>query len=199
MQFVPVRSALPSLIALAVILAGCTGAAPQASESSPDTTSENRYVRNDSLVFDYGGGPQIVDGGITYRTDYEGVTEYATRINTRNATRRFNFSVINSEAATFVNETNFENATLVVYQQFPSSSYPRVWVERVTYDGTHISIRLRNSNMGKENAGGTGDLVLKTVFVRVYSSNRSAPIVIRYGDGDVKVEATRSGMNVTVD
>jgi len=173
-------------VAATLVLAGCAGAGPtDDTATSPlpsDTTTEPPTTTPsatppattttppagspgyDVTVFDSGWtGYPILEDGLVYPDDFEAnASYYATLLTDASDTERFNRSQLTDDAEQFVDETDFETASLVVVQAYPKSSVPDYRVESMTRDGDRLDIRINDSS-----EMGTDDITLETVLIRV--------------------------------
>lgn len=133
-------------------------------ETAPTTPAGRPVTDYEVYVFDHGGIESAsFEGGITHASDGEYDTRYyVTAATSADDASRFNHSVLSPNASTFVRETSFENASLVVIQAFPASSHPDYRVEKVRRaDGT-VHVAINDSSYGA-----TADITVETVLVRV--------------------------------
>lgn len=151
---------LVALLCLA-LLAGCV----DRSRSTDTPTGPDMGVPvtdYETLVFDLApSSDPLIEGGIAF--DDEGDEQYyVTLLASAAETDRFNHSLLPSDAGEFVDTVSFEDESLVVIQAFPASSVPDYRVESVTRDGPTLHVSINDSS-----AGGTDDVTVETVFVRV--------------------------------
>lgn len=144
-----------------VAIAGCVST-PPAGTTTPPPNSTPRY---DAYVFDHAGvDSPAIEGGIRYSStgDYTR-RNYVTIVESRSDADRFNRDALDDGAEAFVENTSFDDAYLVVIQEFPASSAPDYRVDRVesTDSGLHVFIN-------DSSPGGTADITVETVLVRVH-------------------------------
>lgn len=157
-RFVPVL-----LVGLAVIVAGCVAS------QNPARTQEP--IQFETYVFDHGGaGASAIQGGITYAPDTGEHQNYVTLITSRDETTRLNESVLDAGAATFIEDTDFDKEYLIAIQEFPASSAPDYRVEGVERVGEQVRVTINDSSRG-----GTTDITVETVLVRVTRGDRDLP------------------------
>jgi len=155
-------------VASVLVLAGCGGAGPADGTTTgpPTTTPSGSAPDYEAFVFDSGlTGHPIIEGGITPDDQFGNTSYYATLLTDASQTERFNRSQLPDEAEQFVEETDFEMASLVVLQSYPRSSVPDYRVESVTRDGGRLDVRINDSS-----AMGTDDITVETVLIRVEHS-----------------------------
>lgn len=163
------RSTLAAcLFAVVIVLAGCGGPGPgdTVSETPTDTQTQNGPAY-EALVFDSGlTDSPVIEGGLVPAVGHAGTEHYyGTLLTDAGATDRFNWSLLPEDAAAFVEETDFETASLVVVQAYPKSSVPDYRVESVARSGDRLHIRINDSSHV-----GTDDITLETVLLRVHHS-----------------------------
>jgi len=164
-----------AVCALTVVLAfaGCSGTGPAGSPTdtssptataTPDTPTPPQTGSYDVIVLDSGPAAYpVIEGGLVPNiTSPPTERHYGTLLSDSSAVNRFNHSVLPDDATTFVEETDFETASLLVVQAYPKSSVPDYRVESVTRDGDRLHVRLNDSSHI-----GTDDITLETVIVRV--------------------------------
>lgn len=155
-------------VAFVLVLAGCSGTGPtDGTTTSPSHTTAEPPAGSlgyDVTVFDSGWtGQPILEGGLAYPDDFDAnASHYATLLTDASDTERFNRSQLPDDIERFVDETDFETASLVVVQAYPKSSVPDYRVESVTRDGGRLDVRLNDSS-----EMGTDDITLETVLIRV--------------------------------
>jgi hypothetical protein len=102
---------------------------------------------------------------------------------------------VNPKAATFIDETNLENATLVVYQRFPDGEASVLARAQVTYSQGRIVVEPSGSNRIRgESAGGNGTLYMTTFLIRVHHRDQATPIEVYHTS---EITATESGTTIT--
>lgn len=164
------RSTLAAgMLAVVIALAGCGGLGPVDEPTDTDTPTRTNTQTQDSpayeaLVFDSGmTDSAVIKGGLVPALGHVGAEHYyATLLTDASATDRFNRSLLPEDAAAFVEETDFETASLVVVQAYPKSSVPDYRVESVTREGDRLDVRINDSS-----DAGTDDITLETVLLRV--------------------------------
>jgi predicted small lipoprotein YifL len=161
-------------VAVVIVLAGCGGTGPTDGTPSTDTTTGPQPAETttepptgspeyDVTVFDSGPTDHpIIEGGITPSDEFGNTSYYATLLTEASETERFDRSRLPDDTAQFVDETDFETASLVVVQAYPKSSVPDYRVESVTRDGDTLDIRINDSS-----EMGTDDITVETVLIRV--------------------------------
>lgn len=162
--------ALVVLLVLAVT-AGCLGAVGgPAPGSSPDDS-----VSSETHVFDHASPEPAIDGGIGYPTEGdEPPPFYVTVVASAEEASRFEPAILEPEAEEFVEGTDFDRQFLVVVEAFPASSQPDYRVERLewTDDALHLSV-------DDSSDGGTADVTVETLLVRVDRDGRAVPDEVR--------------------
>jgi hypothetical protein len=141
-----------------VVLAGCLGGVPGGETT---TTANPAY---ESYVFDHSGhDAPAIEGGITYPEDAHGPSRsYVTVVASEADAERFDRSVLDDGATSFVANTPFDQSYLVVVQSFPASSTPDYRVESVERVGDTLRLRVNDSSEIR-----TSDVTIETVLVRV--------------------------------
>ncbi len=192
------RRILASLSAGTVLgLAGCLGA-PEVGGSDGGTDpggSPTTAVPGDreyeSYVFDHAGRDRrVLEGGLAYVIEENGHERYAALITDESGADRFDRELLRSmgeEAAVeFVDATDFGVSYLVVYQVFPHSSVPDHRVTDVTVADDAVEVGVDDTS-----EGGTDDITLETVIVRIERGDGPPPsgAVVVDEDG----ATTRSG------
>lgn len=148
-------------VATVLVLTGCGGTGPGSGTTTP--TTPNPAPEYSATVFDSGPTDQpIIDGGLVPDDQFGNTSYYATLLTDASDTDRFNRSRLPDDAAQFVEETDFETASLVVVQAYPKSSVPDYRVESVTRDDDTLDIGINDSS-----EVGTDDITLETVLIRV--------------------------------
>lgn len=149
-------------VAAVLVLAGCGGTGP-GSGTTTDPATPDPTPEYSASVFDSGPNDQpIIEGGLSPTDDYGNTSYYATLLTERSDTDRFDYGRLPDAQAQFVNETDFETASLVVVQAYPKSSVPNYRVESVTRGGDTLDIRINDSS-----EMGTDDITVETVLIRV--------------------------------
>jgi hypothetical protein len=116
----------------------------------------------ETFVFDLApSADPVIEGGIAVDDEYDDEF-YVTILESGDETDRFNRSLLPTDAGEFVDATSFEDESLVVIQAFPASSVPDYRVESVARDGPTLHVSINDSS-----AGGTDDVTVETVLVRV--------------------------------
>lgn len=143
---------------LLVVVAGCLGASTGGDATEPEF---------EAYVFDHAGHDSpAVEGGVEYPADAHGPrSNYVTLVTSEADADRFNQSVLDEGAASFVANTSFDESYLVVIQEFPASSVPDYRVESVERTGDTLQVRINDSS---EIA--TADITVETVLVRVHGT-----------------------------
>jgi len=160
-------------LTVALALAGCSGTGPAGRQTdiqsptataTPDTPSPSQNESYAVVVFDSGPSEYpVIEGGLAPDiTSPPTGRHYGTLLTDSGAVNRFNHSVLPADAVTFLEETDFETASLLVVQAYPKSSVPDYRVESVTRDGDRLHVRLNDSSHIA-----TDDITLETVIVRV--------------------------------
>ncbi|MFW6017485.1 MAG: hypothetical protein ACOCPX_01545 [Halapricum sp.] len=190
------RSTLAScLLAVAVALAGCGGLdsgrelTDTETPSDAPTSQPNTGPAHETLVFDTGStGYPVIEGGLAPAVEeIRNDSYYATLLRNANETERFNRSLLSDDAETFVDETDFETASLLVVQAYPKSSVPDYRVESVTRADDRLDVRINDSSHT-----GTDDITLETVLVRVgHDGDAPRSAAIETQDGDTIVADDR--------
>lgn len=137
-------------------------------------------VTYESYVFDHGpASDPAIAGGIRFPEEYDrdGAT-YVTTVATEAETDRFNRSILDSGATAFVDETDFESASIVVLQLYPASSVPDVRAESVRRDGDTLLVATNRSR-----AYGTDDITVETLLLRVHGDPPEA-VSVTSEDGE---------------
>lgn len=155
---------------LLVVLAGCLGGVsgdgttPVTTDDTDTTTTQPAY---ETYVFDHAGyDAPAIEGGIRYPEGASGPSQqYATVVASESDAERFDRSVLDDGATAFVANTSFDDAYLVVVQEFPASSVPDYRVESVERAGDALRLRINNSSRGR-----TDDITVETLLVRVHGS-----------------------------
>lgn len=162
-------------VAAILVFAGCAGADPRdgtTTEPPPsETTAEpptspppTGSLAYDVAVFDSGlADHPVIEGGLTPSDEFGNTSHYTTVLTEASETERFNRSRLPQSAVRFVDETDFETASLVVAQAYPKSSVPDYRVESVTRDGDWLDVRINDSSVS-----GTDDITIETVLIRVH-------------------------------
>lgn len=156
-----------------VLLGGCLGApGGQGPDESPGTSTSPPSTQPtfDAHILDTSPGePAVIEGGIAVSPDeFDAGTRqyYATTVTDRSeADARFDSAALDDEGMDFVEATDFGDSFLVVVQVFPHSSVPDHRVESIRREGGSLSIAINDSSLG-----GTDDITLETVIVRVAGS-----------------------------
>jgi hypothetical protein len=156
------RRALAALaVAAVLVLAGCGGTGPGSGTTTPTTPDPSPEYS--ATVFDSGPTDHpIIEGGLVPSEEFGNTSHYVSLLTDASDTDRFNRSRLPEDAAQFVDETDFETASLVVVQAYPKSSVPDYRVESVTRDGDTLDIGINDSS-----EMGTDDITLETVLLRV--------------------------------
>jgi hypothetical protein len=129
-------------------------------------------VRYEYTAVDQGDfGSPLVEGGVEYGD--EDRDRYATAIESPAGLTRVNRSQLRPETVAFLNATDFEDAFLVAYQEYPDSSVPDNAVVGANRTGGTLSLEL--TDRGRV---GSDDVTLETVFVRVYRDGREPPSTV---------------------
>lgn len=146
---------------LLVGIAGCVATPP----SGTTPPSQNSTLRYDAYVFDHAGvDSPAIEGGIRYSVDGDYTRRnYVTIVGSQSDADRFNRGVLDDGAEAFVENTSFDDAYLVVIQEFPASSAPDYRVDRVASTDRGLHVFINDSSVG-----GTADITVETVLVRVY-------------------------------
>ncbi|MEF8974872.1 MAG: hypothetical protein V5A21_01410 [Halapricum sp.] len=177
-----------------LVLAGCGGIGaddtptdtdtPSTTVPSPTTgpPSSNGSADYEATVFDTGLIDQpLIEGGISPSLNTSGdISFYATLVTRADETDRFDWTALPDDAATFVNETDFDRDSILVVQAFPKSSVPDYRVESVTRSGDTLDVRINDSS-----EMGTDDITLETVLIRVAHDGTpptSATVTTQNGD-----------------
>jgi hypothetical protein len=154
--------------AFLVVLAGCLGGpgAGDGGTTSPGTPTDGQSGV-ETYVFDSSPHAQaVVEGGIHApgrRDDYTTSRYYVTTLKgASEAERRFNRSELDAAGRAFVDETDFESSFLAVVQAYPQSSVPDYRVETARLSGGTLSLDINDSS-----PGGTADVTVETLLVRV--------------------------------
>ncbi|KXA97195.1 hypothetical protein AKJ39_03595 [candidate division MSBL1 archaeon SCGC-AAA259J03] len=140
---------------------------------------KQKFIENDetiqfeNYVFDHlGYDMPIIEGGITYQDENMDMRNFIALISSREDTDRFNYSLLDESANRFIENTNFKNSVLVVFQESPASSYPNYRVEKVSLEGNGGYMFMNNySEMG------TDDITIETVLVRVHLEESPCRVV----------------------
>lgn len=153
------------------LLAGCVEpsgpidtSAGTATPTAPDSGSQigEPVTDYETHVFDLGpSSNSVIQDGIEANDEFD-EQYYVTILVAANETDRFNRSLLPADASEFVDAVSFEDQLLVVIQTFPASSVPDYRVEMVARDGPTLLIYINGSSNG-----GTDDVTVETVFVRV--------------------------------
>lgn len=163
LKFAIVMSAL-------VVLAGCAGV-PSGNATQTETPTGLVY---ESYVFDHVDvGGSAIEGGITYP---DGGTDpgqyYVTHVESAQSAARFNHSVLDAKASAFVRNTSFDESSIVVIQAFPAASQPDYRVESVHTSDEELTVAINDSS-----TGGTADITVETVLLRVHGDVPSSVTV----------------------
>lgn len=149
-----------------VVLAGCLGTA---GESAPGDG-----VTYETHVFDHASPEPAIEGGIRYPTaDEESRPFHVTVVASADGVARFDAAVLEPEAERFVEETDFDRQFLVVVEAFPASSEPDYRIERLEWDDDSLHLFVDDSS-----DGGTMDVTVETLLVRVDRDGRGIPDVV---------------------
>ena len=175
-------STTPTIIAsiLLVVLAGCTGAGPNL-PTSPQNDAQTPISAYETHAFDYGGtDAAVINGGITYQRVGNVSRYYVTQVTSEKSTSRFNSSLLDDEASSFVAATDYTNESLIVVQAFPASSAPDYRVETLTRKDNTPAVQINDSS-----AGGTADITVETLLIRLPTGNQGPPdqVTITTEDG----------------
>ncbi len=162
------RRAMPVGVVVVVLLAGCLGGpgAGTTEMATPSSTAPSLGPAYEAHVFDSSphqtapveGGLDAPAGGTDPSSGRTDVTTIGTE---SEAGWRFNRSLLPTDAADFVDETDFGDAFLVVVQTYPASSVPDAKVEAVSRDGGTLSLTLDDSS-----DHGTDDLTVEPLLIR---------------------------------
>lgn len=195
------HSVLSLCLLLSIIVAGCTGVGSLPGDGAtdattttprqstpPEATTNSQPREYPTLVFDHAGiGGPLIEGGLAYDPENTTTRRTAFLVDSEADRRQFNWTALTRHApgaATFINQTDLSNASLLVYQETPASSAPDYRVESITQDDTTLHVALNDSAMG-----GTADITVETVLIRV---SGAAPERARFRTEDgVVVNATR--------
>lgn len=169
---------------------GANGEAPTDRSPTPAPTDSagGQPPNYSTVVFDHArtGGP-VIEGGIEYDPERTATRRFAAIVATDADRGRFNESLLAQsapDAAAFIDRTDLSNATLLVYQEAPAASSPDYRVESVRRENGTLRVELNDSA-----AGGTADVTVETVLVRVRGD--VPRVVFRTEDGTVTT-ATRA-------
>lgn len=128
----------------------------------------------EAYVFDHAGiDSPVVEGGIHYDSASSTHRHYVTLLSSAGDAERFDEALlrqVDSGAAEFVSTTDFETASLLVFQEFPMSSSPNYSVERVERLTDDVHVFVDDSSQG-----GTDDITVETVLVRIPYSGEGRP------------------------
>ena len=128
----------------------------------------------ESTVFDHADiGEPIFDGGIEFELDPMASCHVVDVFGTAADVDRFDIDrleSIDAEAAQFVETTDFETDYLVAFQAFPASSHPDYRVDRIERIADDIHLRVSD-----ESQGGTSDITVETLLVRIPKNGNSPP------------------------
>lgn len=161
-------------------VAGCTGlgelpahgpndatTTTSSKTSPPQTTASSQPRKYSTSVFDHAGiGGPIIEGGLEYDPEDTTTRRTAIIIGSEADRRRFNWSALSKhapDAATFINQSDLSNATILVFQETPASSSPDYRVESISQENRTLCVALNDSA-----TGGTADLTVETVLIRFY-------------------------------
>lgn len=151
--------------AAVLVLAGCGGVGtPTDADTTTSPPSMNGPVDYEVMVFDTGFADQpLIEGGLSPSLgDHGNASYYATLLTQANETDRFDWNALPESASEFVNDTDFDRASILVVQAFPKSSVPDYRVESVIRSGDALDVRINDSS-----GVGTDDITLETVLIRV--------------------------------
>lgn len=158
-----------------VVLAGCAGIplGPATETGAPTDLSYESYVFDHADV----DGAAIEDG-ITYPNSGTGPTMYyVTLVESAQSADRFNQKVLDATANTFIQNTSFDESSIVVIQVFPASSHPDYRVDSVRQSDEGLAIMINDSS-----TGGTADITVETVLLRVHD-DISSPVTVTTEEG----------------
>lgn len=128
----------------------------------------------DSYVFDHAGlDAPIVDGGIQFDPDGVIHRHVVALLTSAGDADRFDQSLlreVDAGAADFVANTDFATESLLVFQEFPMASSPDYSLERVERQGEAVHVFVDDSSQG-----GTADITVETVLVRIPHAGDSPP------------------------
>lgn len=128
----------------------------------------------ETTVFDHADiGMPIVEGGIDFDLDPMASRHLVDVFDTAAALDRFHLDrleSIDSESAVFVRDTDPDESYLVAFQAFPASSHPDYRVERIERITNDVHLRVTD-----ESEGGTADITVETLLVRIPRNGDSAP------------------------
>lgn len=170
-----------------VVLAGCTGI-----PSGPATeTGAPTDLIYESYVFDHTDvDGAAIEGGIMYPNGGTGPTKYyVTLVESAQSADRFNHNVLDATASAFIRNTSFDESSIIVIQVFPANSHPDYRVDSVHPSDEGLAITINDSS-----TGGTADITVETVLLRVHGDIPS-PVTVTTEEG--RQFSTESGI-VTV-
>ena len=184
------RRVLAAVLVLGVLLAGLTALVH---DETPSSVPEH-----ETFVFDHSGGP-VVEGGIAYESAAGAELYHVTLVTSREEMDRFNDSLfaesgglrryLSEDVRPFLNGTDFDEASLVVVEAYPRSSSPDYRVERVVREGDTVTLRINDSSRG-----GTDDITVETLLVRVSHDGRGPPARAVVGTEDGFVLDSEDGV-----
>lgn len=162
-------------ICVLVVLAGC-GGIPSGPATETATPIDPVY---ESYVFDHAEVDGVaIEGGITYPDGGTGPTKYyVTLVESAQSANRFNYNVLDATASTFVRNTSFDESSIVVIQVYPASSHPDYRMDSVHPSNEGLAISINDSS-----TGGTADITVETILLRVHGDVPS-PVTVTTEEG----------------
>jgi hypothetical protein len=141
----------------------------------------------------------VVEDGIAYESATGAELYHVTLVTSPGGMDRFNDSLfaesgglrrsLSEDVRPLLNGIDFDEASLVVVEAYPRSSSPDYRVERVVREGDTVTLRINDSSRG-----GTDDITVETLLVRVSHAGRGPPARAVVGTEDGFVLDSEDGV-----
>ncbi len=114
-------------------------------------------------VFDHSGvGGSIIENGLEYDPENVGRQNFIDIVNSKEESKKFDYSLIDNRVVSFIDSTNFDKSCLLVFQEFPASTEPDYEIKSIQKYSGNLKVYVGHSSQT-----GTDDITIETMLIRL--------------------------------